>query len=247
MWVPAHHSWWMNDRRQCRWMRIQHNEAFNSKFPALTEWKSYTCGTGGVMKAFESFWFYNLTVLIGFDWRCSKPTLDRRRRAAPLLAEASLFARQLSHQLPELWEIQLPVVVFIQRAHELLDGPRIAGVLWVITERRRPWSQWHHPELQHQAACSAKTVPPPNGWAVTSRWVLTHLQPHLVPWWWKRVWLCLSRCVLHMCICGPHIKPVFNQLNCAICLTCFSRLFPFYFHRGTIQHYAQIHLWLMWY
>lgn len=46
-----------------------------------------------------------------------------------LRAEASLFARQLSDELPELGESQLPVVVLVQRAHELLDRPGVAGVL----------------------------------------------------------------------------------------------------------------------
>lgn len=46
-----------------------------------------------------------------------------------LLTEASLCARQLPKQLPELRESQLPVVVFIQWAHELVDGSRITGVL----------------------------------------------------------------------------------------------------------------------
>lgn len=46
-----------------------------------------------------------------------------------LRTEASLFARQLSDELPELGESQLPVVVLVQRAHELFDHPGVAGVL----------------------------------------------------------------------------------------------------------------------
>lgn len=46
-----------------------------------------------------------------------------------LRTEASLSARQLSDELPELGESQLPVVVFVHRAHELLDRPGVAGVL----------------------------------------------------------------------------------------------------------------------
>lgn len=52
------------------------------------------------------------------------------------LTEASLFARQVPNQLPELRERQLPIVVLVQRAHQLLHGPGVAGVLWEITESR---------------------------------------------------------------------------------------------------------------
>ncbi len=54
------------------------------------------------------------------DWRltiCSKPQLTAQGQT--LLTEASLFARQISDQLPEVGESQLPVLT--QRAHELLD------------------------------------------------------------------------------------------------------------------------------
>lgn len=62
----------------------------------------------------------------------------RRRWRRALLTEASLLARQFPNQLPELAESQLPVVVFIQGTHELLDGPGVAGVLLGdhIRERR---------------------------------------------------------------------------------------------------------------
>lgn len=71
------------------------------------------------------------------DWRCTISSLsvsiDRKRRA--LLTEASLLARQFSNQLPELGESQLPVVVFIQWAHELVDDSGITGILQrVITK-----------------------------------------------------------------------------------------------------------------
>ena len=59
--------------------------------------------------------------------------VDQRR----LLAEAALLARQLADQLPELEEGQLPVVVFVQRAHELVDGRGIAGVLRGDDHRER--------------------------------------------------------------------------------------------------------------
>lgn len=55
------------------------------------------------------------------------------------LAEASLFTRQVPNQLPELRESQLPVVVLVQGAHQLVHGPGVAGVLQEITERSSPW------------------------------------------------------------------------------------------------------------
>ncbi len=142
MCVAGHHiMWWMNDRRQeCWWLRVHDNEAFNSKFPAFNKWLTKELdmwnwwGDKRMRKPFE---FKQLDSLNWVGWRCticSKATTERRQGA--LLSEASLFARQFSNQLPELGESQLPVVVLIQWAHELLDRPGIAGVLWVITERR---------------------------------------------------------------------------------------------------------------
>lgn len=47
-----------------------------------------------------------------------------------LLTEAALLARKFSNELPELGESQLPVVVLIERAHERVDRPGAAEVLW---------------------------------------------------------------------------------------------------------------------
>ena len=54
--------------------------------------------------------------------------------AKALLTEASLFTRQFANQLPEFRESQLPVVVFVYGAHELVDHSRVAGILLRITE-----------------------------------------------------------------------------------------------------------------
>lgn len=143
---------------ECWWLSAQDNEAFNSKFPAFNKWLTYTCG-GAIKRMPLSL---QLDSLNWVEWRCticSKPQLTGRRQA--LLTEASLFARQFSNQLPELSECQLPVVVLIQRAHELLDRPGVAGVLWVITERR-PWSLLTQSKVQQELLCN--TVLPPNGW-----------------------------------------------------------------------------------
>lgn len=64
------------------------------------------------------------TMLEGCD-----QVLHNHLRDMFLLSEAPLFARQLSNQLPELVERQLPVVVLILQAHELLHGLEVTGVL----------------------------------------------------------------------------------------------------------------------
>lgn len=74
------------------------------------------------------------------------------------LTEASLFTRQGAEQLPELWEGQLPVVVLVQRAHQLRHRLGITGVLWVITGHSR--SQLNAPE---QFQPREKSVLPPIG------------------------------------------------------------------------------------
>lgn len=54
-----------------------------------------------------------------------------------LLAVTSLFARQFPDQLPELGERQLPVVVLVYGAHELVDHSGVAGVLFTEETRIR--------------------------------------------------------------------------------------------------------------
>lgn len=115
-------------------------------------WRVTHVAHGGVMKAFEGLWFYSLTASIWVHRRSTILSPTPQAKAGSLLTEAALFARQLSNQLPELWETQLPVVVFVQRAHELLDDAGIAGVLRV---RGRPWSQRHPPPL----SCNVKKQP----------------------------------------------------------------------------------------
>lgn len=81
---------------------------------------------------------------------------EEAARERDLLAE--LFARQFPQQLPELGESQLPVVVLVQRAHELLDGGGVAGVL---RERRSPSVQGQR--VRHRRQPVSEAVLPPNG------------------------------------------------------------------------------------
>lgn len=79
------------------------------------------------------------------------------RATSDRLTEASLFTRQGPEQLPELGESQLPVVVLVQRAHQLLHGPGITGVLWGDhREGQTPPFNTHFQPL-------AKSVLPPKG------------------------------------------------------------------------------------
>lgn len=50
--------------------------------------------------------------------------------------KAPLLVGKFSNQLPKLQKCQLPIVVFVQRAHELLDHDWIAGILQAIREEK---------------------------------------------------------------------------------------------------------------
>lgn len=133
--------------------------AFNSKLTAFNKWWTKELHTWHCWRAEKNSNAFEFTVG-QLDWVdytiCSKAQWSRA-----LLAEATLLACQFSNQLPEFRERQLPIVVFIQGAHELVDRCRVVSVLWVIT-KKTPWSLKALCGLQHLQLC--KTVLPPIGW-----------------------------------------------------------------------------------
>lgn len=134
MWDGGHRIiWWMNDRRhESQWLRVQDNGVFNSKSQVFNKWvtKHYKLGTGRAIKQFKCPAVYNWTAWIN----CVAELAQKWQKMPDLLTEAPLFTRQFANQLPELGESQLPVVVFIYWAHELVDHSRVAGILLMMTE-----------------------------------------------------------------------------------------------------------------
>jgi hypothetical protein len=76
--------------------------------------------------------------------------------------KAPLLVGKFSNQLPKLQKCQLPIIVFVQRAHELLDYGWIAGVLQTIRDKKGD-SDPIQAQTGLTMSCMVKATLPSNG------------------------------------------------------------------------------------